>query len=156
MKKTILLVSIVMISLSSLSQTTNDYLEMSREMLKVEKKAAIAEIMNLTESESVAFWELYNEYQGKNYLIQNKRISIIKEFADNFENLSSTKADELLNASFNYQTEVLKLKKSYYKKFKKIIPIGEAAKFFQAEGKIDNLVDAELSLQIPLLETKTN
>lgn len=156
MKKTILLVSLVMIGLSSFSQTMNDYLEISRELLKVEKKAAIAEIMNLTEAESVGFWELYNEYQGKNYLIQNKRISIIKEFADNFENLSSAKADELLTASFGYQTDVLKLKKSYYKKFKKIIPVGEAAKFFQAEGKIDNLIDAELALEIPLLETKTN
>ena len=64
------------------AQTGNDYLEMTREVIKVEKKAAIAEVMQLTEAESAPFWTLYNEYQGKLYLIQNKRIAIIKDFGE--------------------------------------------------------------------------
>lgn len=154
MKKLALVIAIGFLSLQNFAQTENDYLEISRDVLKVEKKAAIAEIMKLTDIESVGFWELYNEYENKNYLIQNKRIAIIKDFADNYENLSAEKADKLLLEAFDYQTEVLKLNKSYYKKFKKIIPVGEAAKLFQALGKIDNLITAQLALEIPLLETK--
>lgn len=154
MKKLALVIAIGFLSLQNFAQTENDYLEISRDVLKVEKKAAIAEIMKLTDIESVGFWELYNEYENKNYLIQNKRIAIIKDFADNYENLSAEKADKLLLEAFDYQTEVLKLNKSYYKKFKKIIPVGEAAKLFQALGRIDNLITAQLALEIPLLETK--
>jgi len=154
MRKLILVTAIIMLSIQSYAQTENDYLEISRDILKVEKKAAIADIMKLTDEESVVFWELYNEYESKNYLIQNKRVAIIKDFADSYENLSAEKADELLLKSFEFEAEVLKLNKTYYKKFKKIIPVGEAAKLFQALGKIDKLVNAQLALEIPLLEAK--
>ena len=109
--------------------------------------------MKLTESESQPFWNLYNDYQGKLYTIQNKRIALIKVFAENYESLSNEKADELMVNYMKYQSELLKLKKSYYKKFKKILPAGKAARFFQAENKIETLVNAELALQIPMIET---
>ena len=89
-----------------------------------------------------------------NLLVQNKRIANIKDFAANYENLTDEKADELLTKGLDYKLEIIKLKKKYYKQFKKIIPVGEAAKFFQAEDKIDNLINAQLALDIPLLETK--
>lgn len=136
------------------AQTTNDYLELTREVIKVEKKAVIAEVMQLNEAESVPFWTLYNEYQGKLYVVQNKRIAIIKDFAENFEALTDEKADELWNASLAYAGDILKLEKQYYKKFKKIIPAGKAARFFQAENKIETMIDAQLAVEIPLIETK--
>lgn len=136
------------------AQTGNDYLELTREVIKIEKKAAIAEIMQLSEEQSVPFWTLYNEYQGKLYLVQNKRIALVKDFAKNYENMTNEKADELWISSMAFAKEVLALEKSYYKKFKKIIPAGKAALFFQAENKIETLIDAELALEIPLIETK--
>ena len=68
--------------------------------------------------------------------------------------MTDEKADALWNASLDYQTKLLKLNKTYYKKFKKILPAGRAALYFQLENKIAALVNAELALQIPLLETK--
>lgn len=136
------------------AQSDNDYLELTREVIKVEKKAAIAEVMQLTEAESSPFWNLYNEYQGKLYLIQNKRIAIIKDYAEHYETLTDEKADELWLASIAYSQEILKLEKVYYKKFKKILPAGKAARFFQAENKMETMINAQLALEIPLLETK--
>jgi len=54
----------------------------------------------------------------------------------------------------SYSQEVLKLKKTYYTKFKKILTAGKAARFFQAENKIETLINAELAFDIPLIETK--
>jgi len=139
---------------SSMSaQSENDYLEISRDVLKVEKKAAIADVMDLNETESQPFWNLYNEYQGKLYTVHNKRIDGIKDFAKNYENLSDEKANELWVNYMKYQTELLKLKKGYYKKFKKILPAGKAVRFFQAENKIETLINAELALEIPMIES---
>ena len=154
MKKIILVVSACVFSLAMFAQTENDYLEMSREVIKMEKKAAIAEVMQLTEDESVPFWTLYNEYQGKLYLVQNKRIAIIKDFSKNYENLTDEKADELWINSQAFVTEILKLEKQYYKKFKKILPAGKAARFFHAENKIETMINAQLAIDIPLIETK--
>lgn len=154
MKRILVLVSAVVISLCINAQADNDYLEIARDVLKAEKKAAIAEVMQLSDAESVPFWELYNDYQGKLYLIQNKRIAAINDFADNYEKLSDEKADEIWINYIKYEQEALKLKNSYYKKFKKILPAGKAARFFQAENKIETMIDAQLAIEIPLIETK--
>ena len=152
--------SIIVLAIAALSftssmsaQSDNDYLEISRDVLKVEKKAAIADVMDLNETESQPFWNLYNEYQGKLYTVHNKRIDGIKDFAKNYENLSDEKANELWVNYMKYQTELLKLKKGYYKKFKKILPAGKAVRFFQAENKIETLINAELALEIPMIES---
>ena len=154
MKKLLSILSVVLISTAIYAQSDNDYLELARDVLKTEKKAAIAEVMQLTEVESTPFWTLYNEYQGKLYLVQNKRIALIKDFANNYENLSDEKADQLWINAMAINQEVLKLEKQYYKKFKKILSAGKAARFFQAENKIETMIDAQLALEIPLIETK--
>ena len=153
MKKLLSILSVVLISTAIYAQSENDYLELARDVLKTEKKAAIAEVMQLTDVESTPFWELYNEYQGKLYLIANKRIALIKDFSEHYETLTDEKADALWVNAMAYNQEVLKLKKQYYKKFKKILPAGKAARFFQTENKIETMIDAQLALEIPLIET---
>jgi len=154
MKKLLSILSIVLFSTGIFAQSENDYLELARDVLKTEKKAAIAEVMQLSDAESTPFWELYNEYQGKLYLVANKRIALIKDFSENYETLTDEKADALWVNAMAYNQEVLKLEKQYYKKFKKILPAGKAARFFQAENKIETMIDAQLALEIPLIETK--
>lgn len=154
MKKILFVAVAVLFSVSVSAQSDNDYLEMAREVLKVEKKAAVAEAMELTDAESQPFWTLYNEFQSALYLVQNKRIDIIQNYSDNYESLSDEKADELWISSMKFEQEILKLNKKYYSKFKKILPMGKAARFMQLENKIETLVNAQLALDIPLIETK--
>ncbi|HBH49553.1 MAG TPA: hypothetical protein DDX98_12980 [Bacteroidales bacterium] len=154
MKKILLSLVAVAFAFTVNAQSENDYLEIARDVLKTEKKSAIAEVMQLTDAESTTFWELYNEYQGKLYIVQNKRIAIINDFAKNYENLTNEKADELWVNTMKYKQEVLKLKKTYYAKFKKILPAGKAARFMHAENKIETMINAQLALEIPLIETK--
>lgn len=154
MKKTISLLSALLITISMYAQTADDYIEITRSLLKTEKKAAIAETMLLSSAESEVFWPLYNEFNEKLYTIQSKRVKIIKDFAENFETLSDEKADELMTSYMGVKQEIMKLNKQYYKKFKKILPAGKAAKYFQAENKIAAIVDFQLASEIPFIETK--
>ncbi len=153
-RKTILLViGMVLMMSPAFSQSFDDYLEVVRDVLNTEKKAAVAETMALSDAESAAFWALYNEYNAKMYVVHTERVNIIKDFAANYESMTDEKADALVNASLAYQTKLLKLNKSYYKKFKKILPATKAALYFQLESKIDALVNASLAMEIPLVET---
>lgn len=135
------------------AQSFDDYLEVAREVLKTEKKAAVAEAMQLSETESGPFWELYNDYNAELYKVHTERVNIIKDFAANYETLTDEKADELLNNMFSYQTRLLDLNKSYSKKFKKVLPAGKVARYFQIENKIETLIAAQLAEEIPLVET---
>ena len=154
MKRTTLIISLILFCSATYAQTVDDYIEVARDVLKTEKKAAIAEAMQLTDQESGPFWELYNEFNFELSKIQNMRINAIKDFAANYENMTDAKADELWTKMLTYQQELLKLKKSYYGKFKKILPAGKAARYFQAENKIEALVNAQLAMDIPLVETR--
>ena len=154
MKKSILFIALFMSAYIVTAQNSEDYIELAREILKTEKKSAIAGEMNLTDAELVPFWDLYNEYNNRLKQIQNQRVALIKEFANNYETLTGDKADDIMLAYFKYQQELLKLKKSYYGRFKKILPKGKAARYFQLENKIEIMVDAELASQIPLIETE--
>jgi hypothetical protein len=154
MKKLILGTLFMFIASMAISQTADDYIEILREVLKTEKKAAIAEVMMFSDQESDVFWPLYNEYDAKVYEVQTKRVKIIKDFAENYDNMTDEKADELMTSYMNYRQELLTLNKTYYKKFKKILPLGKAAKYFQAENKIAVLVDFQLATEIPFIETK--
>ena len=82
------------------------------------------------------------------------RITIIRDFAENYEMMTDEKADELWMASMKYQEDLHKLKKAWYGKFKKALPAGKVVTFFQADSKIETLVNAQLALEIPLLETE--
>lgn len=154
MKKLFLLIALIGFGILTYAQQANDYMEVTRAALKTEKKAMIAEVMNLSQEESEPFWALYNEYQGKLYTSNTKYLGIINEFAENFESMSAEKANDLMKRLFAYDTEILKLKKSYYKKFQGILSPQKALMYFQAENKIDVMIDYEMASSIPILDAR--
>jgi len=140
--------------LFSTAQSQNDYIELARDVLKMEKKAAIGDVMMLSESESGPFWTLYNEYQMALYNVHSEQVEVIKDYANNFDSMNDEKAEGMFKNYLSYQSGLTKLKKKYFKKFKKVVSPTKAALYFQAENKIEALINAELALEIPLLEAK--
>ena len=154
MKKTLIVILMSVVSALSFGQGSESYMEVMRSALKTEKKAMIADAMEFTQEESEAFWPLYNEFQEKLYTANTKYLNIVNEFAASYDNMSDDKALDILNRTNAYETEVLKLKKTYIKKFSNILPPTKVLRYFQAENKIDVLIDYEMAASIPLLETK--
>ena len=157
MKRAKLILSVLVFmafGLLSNAQSQNDYIELAREVLKMEKKAAIAEVMMLSEAESAGFWTLYNEYQNALHTMHSRQIEVIKDYANNYASMTDEKAEGMFKNYNAYQSDLAKLKKKYYKKFKKVVSPSKAAMYFQAENKIEALINAELALEIPLLEGK--
>ena len=134
------------------SQTLDDYMEVQREALKTEKKAIVAEAMVFTEAESELFWPLYNEYNSKMYIHNTEIYKLIKKFAENYEMMSNENAIELWNSAMKVEQDLLNLEKQYFKKFQKILPGRKVMRYFQVENKIKTLIDAELALEIPLVQ----
>ncbi len=152
MKKIILLSLILGMGVSLFAQSENDYMEVMRSALKTEKKSIIAEVMTLTNEESLVFWPLYNEYQGKLYTTNTKYLGIITDFSEKYESMTDEDALDLMNRLNAYDAEMLKLRKAYIKKFNKILPAKKVLRYIQAENKIDVLVDFEMANSIQLLE----
>jgi hypothetical protein len=154
MKKLVLSVIAIFAVSFIYAQTVDDYVELVRTQLKADKKVVVAEVLQLTSAEGDVFWPLYDEYNSAMYAIQTKRVKLIKDFAASYETMTPEKADELILKALSIKQELLKLDTKYYSKFKKVIPVTKAATYFQLENKIETLVNAELALQIPLLQGK--
>jgi hypothetical protein len=152
MKKLNLLLIALVLGISVNAQDFNDYLEVSREVLKTEKKALIADLMQFSSEESQAFWPLYNEYEDAKYKVNTRYFNLVQKFADNFENMTDEVATEVINESISVKQELVKLEKSYAKKFMKILTPKRTIKYLQAENKIKALIDAEMALEIPFLD----
>ncbi len=150
----ILLILFAGSALLSSAQDDQSYMEVMRSALKTEKKAIIAENMTFTQEEGEAFWPLYNEFQEKLYAANTRYLKIINDFAANYEQMTDDVALDLMKRMNSYETEVLALKKTYVKKFSKILPPTKVLRYFQAENKIDILIDYEVASSIPLLETE--
>ena len=67
--KTILLTLVAFTLALTLKAQFNNYLEVTREVIKTEKKAMVAEAMQLSDAKSKEFWPLYNEFQEKLYAV---------------------------------------------------------------------------------------
>lgn len=152
MKKLLIGITLLFVTTGIFAQNVNDYLEVTRDVLKTEKKAAIANAMQLSEQESSAFWSLYNEYNEKMYKINTEKVDLIKDYAKNYDKMTDEKAKSLWLENLKNKADLLKLEKTYFKKFLKIMPATKTVRYFQAENKIKSLVDAELALDIPLFQ----
>lgn len=153
MKKLLLSIAVLFITSIMIGQTMDDYMEVQREILKTEKKAVVAEVMEFTDAESAAFWPLYNEYNQKIYVLNTKLYELIKDYAEHFgPSMTNEKAIEIWTNNMKVEAELAKLEHTYFKKFQKILSGKKAARYMQLENKIKALIDAELALEIPLME----
>jgi len=131
----------------------NSYMEIVRSTIKTEKKALIAEVMQLTDEENLAFWDVYNEFDEKHYKLNTEYFAVVMDFADNFDNMSSEKATDLINRATKHNIDVAKLEKTYLKKMTKVISPQKTVRFYQAMNKIQAMIDAQMAAEVPLLES---
>ncbi|NMM49658.1 hypothetical protein [Marinigracilibium pacificum] len=125
--------------------------EIIMDMFKLEKKAAMADFMALSEGQAITFWELYDAYEIERKDLSKKRISLLNEYADNYSTLNAEKVDKMVNEMINIQKSDLALRTKYYKKIKKSLGAEIAGRFFQAEDAINTIVKSALYDDLPLI-----
>ncbi len=152
MKKLLFVFAGLIFGTTLFAQNVDDYMEVQRAALKTEKKAIVADAMQLSDQESTVFWPVYNEFNDKMYTLNTKKYYMIKDFADNFDTMTDEKAIELTAEALKIEQEVQNLKKQYFKKFQKVLSGKQVLRYFQVENKIKALIDAQIASEIPLLE----
>ncbi len=144
----------LLLSVSLYAQSTDTYIELLRSNLQIEKKALIADAMELTPEQSEIFWPIYNEFQLASSKIGDTKVALIKEYAENYDSLSNDIADDLIEKSFDLEEDQTSMHKKYYKKVKDALNAKYAGKFIQLISRINTLIDIQLAAEIPLLPVK--
>ena len=118
--------------------------------IKADKKLLVAENMQLTESEAKAFWPVYKKYQDELFLLRARTAKLIKDYADNYDNLTNAKAKKLLEEMVNIESLRVKLNKTYLPMFRKALPETKVLRYYQIENKINAVLYNEFAENIPL------
>jgi len=118
--------------------------------IKADKKLLVAENMQLTESEAKAFWPVYKKYQDELFLLRARTAKLIKDYADNYDNLTNAKAKKLLDEMVNIESLRVKLNKTYLPMFRKALPETKVVRYYQIENKINAVLYNEFAENIPL------
>jgi len=129
------------------------YLELLRSDIATKKVAIFTEVLALSDAESEVFWPVYRNYTNELLAIGDKRVALIKDYAAHYDTLNNTQAEEMLKRSFAIADERAKLHKKYMGEFNKVLPATTVARFFQTERFLTNLIDLQISWELPLVET---
>jgi glutamyl-tRNA reductase len=141
---------VLLLASNAFAQSTDD-IEVVKGIVQAERKMVVAKNMNLIEAESEAFWAVYNDYQNDLRKVREQRTKALQELAEHFEHLSDEKAQELLRQFLDFQEQRVKMRKSYLKKFGKVLPPKKVVRYYQIENKIDTIIDYGLSRGVPLV-----
>jgi hypothetical protein len=129
-------------------------MEILAEKLKADKKLVVAANLALTDTESEAFWPLYEEYQKGLQGLHERTVKVIMAYAEayNADTLTDEQALKLLKESMAVSAEELKMRKDLVTKLAKVLPGKKVTRYIQIENKIAAVIDYELAAEIPLVE----
>ena len=158
MKKTVQIISILLICLWVAPAFALDpspkSMETLREEAKADKKALTAENLKLTATEDKAFWPLYESFQIDISKINERRSNLVKDYAKDYRERSLTdqKAKQIISTYLAIEEDLLKLTKSYLEKLSGVIPDKKLMTYWQMENKIQSIIRFDCAINIPLAE----
>jgi hypothetical protein len=129
-------------------------MEILRDKLKADKKLLVAENLMLTESQSSAFWPIYDEYQKELEGINQRLGTLIQSYAKDYNarTMTDEKAKGLLAEAIAVDEAEVALRKKYSQKLDGVIPAMAVVRYIQMENKIRALIRFDMAANIPLVE----
>jgi hypothetical protein len=125
--------------------------ELVRKDVRADKAEIVSKTMKLDASQAAAFWPVYKAYEAELQALGDQRLFVIQDLADHFETLNDANAKGLLERSLAIEEQRVALQKKYKDEFLKVLPAKTVARFFQVDSRLNNLVNLQVSSQIPLV-----
>lgn len=125
--------------------------EQARSLVQTERKMIVSQALELTPTESQAFWPVYDRYMAEIKDAGNLRVKVITDYAANYDHMTDDVARQLIKDGLKFQEKTLKIRQSYLSKFRKVLPEIKVARFYQVENKLDAISSFALARQIPLV-----
>jgi len=148
----VLIAAVLPVAAAAQAQPVQDQLAAGRTNIELKRQAVLTANLPLTAEESRAFWPLYHEYRAAVARKYDRVIALVADYVANGEKMSDKQAEELMNEFWTTQLDALVLKQDYFPRFKQILPVKKAVRFFQLDNRLDAAVQTDASRQLPLIE----
>jgi len=128
------------------------FLELARVNLRADKAMLVAENMDFTEDEAVEFWPVYSDYEQEVRKWYDKRLALIRDYAEKATTLTDSEAQKVADEVFGLEEARTQLKRKFFKKFSKVVGAKKTARFFQIENQLNAAIDLHLAAAVPLIK----
>jgi hypothetical protein len=115
-----------------------------------DKRAVYAQNLGLTESESRAFWPIYDEYEAKVKKLDDAFLKLVDDYANKYDTLTDADAKAMLDTKLKIEKDRMALKQKYAPKIAKVLPGKKALRYSQLETRIEIVVRSRVYSLIPL------
>jgi GTPase Era involved in 16S rRNA processing len=121
--------------------------------VKADKKLLVVANMDLNDTESKAFWPIYDAYQKDLQKLNDRILQMISSYAEayNSGDMTDQQAQPLINEALAIEAAEVAMRKSYAEKLGKVLPAKKVARYLQIETKIRAAIHVELADRIPLV-----
>jgi hypothetical protein len=126
------------------------YLALMRREVQQEKAEIMGATMALSAQDAAKFWPIYSEYDQALAKLNDQRIANIKEYAQNYAQLSDEEADKLMRKWIAYQKQRAELLEQTYEKVKQALGGVTAARFAMVEHQILTIIDLQIIASLPI------
>ncbi|WNV03506.1 hypothetical protein RP726_13720 [Candidatus Methylospira mobilis] len=116
------------------------------------RKKLIHDNLPLTETESQAFWPLYEAYEKQLKQLGERRSANLGRLGENFEAMSEENAAKFIRENLKMQSDRLKITSQYFKELEQVLSGKNLARYYQIEYQIRATIDARISESIPLIK----
>lgn len=115
-----------------------------------DKRAVYATNLALSDSESRAFWPIYDEYEGKAKKLDDRFMAMLNDYAAKYQTLTDADAAVLLKEKLAIEKDRMALKQVYTKKVAKALPAKKALRYAQVETRVETMMRSQVYTLIPL------
>ena len=126
--------------------------ELLRSDIRTKKAAMIADRMKFTDREAAAFWPVYRQYEADLAAINDKKVSIMKDYVGSHESLTDQQAKRLAEDVFDVDQKTLDLRAKCFGALEKALPAKTIVRWLQLERRLQLLVDAQLAKDLPVIQ----
>lgn len=127
-----------------------EYIALLRKDVRSQKSAVMSAVMQLDPDQAAKFWPIYRDYDAELAKVNDLRVANIKEYAQTYNQLTDTKADELVQNALSYQKQRMDLLAKYYDLMKQSLGAVTAARFVQVEYQLLLIIDLQIDSSLPV------
>jgi hypothetical protein len=128
-----------------------EYIALLRSDVRQQKAEIMGSVMVLSAQDAAKFWPIYSDYDTRLTKLNDQRVENIKEYARTYDQMTDSKADELIQKSMAYQKQRAELLAQTYDKVKQALGAVTAARFAQVEHQLLLVIDLQIASSLPIV-----
>jgi recombinational DNA repair ATPase RecF len=114
----------------------------------------VAANLKLTDAQATRFWPVYDQYIAEQTKIHDQKYALIKELATSWGSISDEQALDMTKRMLAIDEQVAQLRINYVPSFLNVLPGRLVASFFQIDRRLQMMLDLQLMLQVPLIQSQ--